>query len=205
MGVKAMTVVVGVKCGEQIAIATNGETSFGDIRFAPPNVLGNDIIQVKSSLISNAGWGIYSDLLARAHEDPECPDPIDERSVFDFFVWFWKQLKDRYHYVNDQSQGSESRDPFANLESTFLIAAPGGLFKITEHFSVTRFHQFATTGSGEDLALGTLEILYQPDGNASAIAARAAQTAAKYDAHSRGPIEVWTLGGERRVVEEAGR
>ncbi|MCA9292384.1 MAG: hypothetical protein KDA20_01065 [Phycisphaerales bacterium] len=196
-----MTVVVGVTCGDSVAIATNLETSFGDARFGPPNFVGKDIVQVKSSIICTAGWGIYGDLLARVGAEPDCPDPVDEQSIFDFLLWFWKQLKERYHFVNDQSDGNETRDPFASLESAFVVASPSGLFRITEHISVTRFHQFTATGSGEWLALGALDVLYDPKRDPAQIALRAAQAAAKYDAHSRGPIEVWTLGGERRVVD----
>lgn len=114
---------------------------------------------------------------------------MDERSILDFFVRFWRDLHNQYHFVDDQSD-SEAPSPFADLATEFLIANPHGIFRVKEVLSVSRFERFCAIGSGAPHAEGALQILYEQEESAKAIAEKAVRVALEFDAASGGEVAV---------------
>jgi ATP-dependent HslUV protease subunit HslV len=82
--------------------------------------------------------------------------------------------------VNEQSR-SEDKTPFADLDATFLIASPGGIFLVSSNMSVSSFTKYYAIGSGGDYALGALHALYDGGNDAGALAESAVAAAKAYD------------------------
>jgi ATP-dependent protease HslVU (ClpYQ) peptidase subunit len=144
-------------------------------------------------MIGATGLSVYYNILDDYLGSGPKPELKDERSVFKFFVKFWKDLHDRYHFVNDQSD-TDSPSPFADLDAEFLVVSSQGLFRVRQILSVSRFDEFCVIGSGSSYAEGSLRILLSSDRVCAREAARrAVEVAVEFDGGSGGLIEVEDL------------
>lgn len=181
-----MSVIVAVRKGSQIVIAADSQDNFGDLRPPPENHEAIKLRTIGDAVLGASGWALYDDIFAhylarrriRLH---------DRRSVFDFFVKFWKDMRRNYPFVNDQP-GKESDTPFANLDASFLVASPGGIFLVSSNMSVSEFRQYYAIGSGSDYAIGAVHALYDEVKNPTLIAEKAVRAAMAYDNSCGGRI-----------------
>ena len=184
-----MSIIIAVRKNGRTIVASDTLTSFGDSHRLPPeNTTTSKVRIVGAVILGGAGWGVYDQILD-AHLDPDDPPPLsNELDIFEFFVDLWKAMHDNYTLVNDQSQSKDS--PFGDLDSSFLIAAHEGIFKVSSDLAVTRFEQYYAIGSGSDYALGALHQLYELEIDAMTIARRAVETAVAFDAYCGGKIRI---------------
>ncbi len=174
-----MSIVVVVKKKGNTVMAADSQISFGSSRIPYENLRSEKITVLAGALFSSAGWGLYDDII----EDYVTNNPElhldDGRSIFHFFMGLWKELHDKYSFVNDQCDDKES--PFGDLDSSFLVANRRGLFQVGGDMSVTEFQQYYAIGSGSDYALGALHAVYDQDLGAAEIAERAVAAAIAFD------------------------
>jgi ATP-dependent HslUV protease subunit HslV len=181
-----MSVIVAVRKGPEIAIAADSQDNFGDLRPPPENHEAIKLRVIGDSVLGSSGWALYDDIFAHylARRRVSLPD---RPAVFNFFVKFWKDLRKNYPFVNDQP-GKESETPFANLDASFLVASPGGIFLVSSNMSVSEFRQYYAIGSGSDYAIGAVHALYGDLKDPEVIAHRAVQAAMAYDNSCGGRI-----------------
>lgn len=184
-----MTIVVAVTKDHRTVMAADSLTCFGDSRQIPPdNASTSKIRRIGDALVGSAGWAVYDRILDHWLDENDPPDLSDDRAIFAFFLDFWKALHDRYPFVNDQSQGKDS--PFGDLDSSFLIASAGGLYKVSHDMDVCRFEQYYAIGSGSEYALGSMYSTWD-ELDADGIADVAVRAAISYDVQ---------CGGEPRTL-----
>lgn len=189
-----MSVIVTVEKDDRIAVAWDTMTSVGSTRCV--NAAGPPKVQrTGPCYIGMAGLTVYRNILCDYLQSAEPPSLRDEREVFAFFLQFWRDLRGRYHFVEDQSD-ADSASPFADLDAEFLVASPHGVFLVKEILSVSRFEKFCAIGSGSPHAEGALHVLYDVADTAREIAQRAVEAALAFDAASGGPVEVVELRRE---------
>lgn len=188
-----MSIIVAVCKNDQTVVATDSLTTFGDDAQVPvDNSQTSKMRAVGSAIIGASGWAVYDRIMDdflddRASESLEC-----ESTIFAFFLDLWKDLHEKYPFVNDQAQSRDT--PFGDLDSTFLIASRGGIFRVAHDMDVCRFAQYYAIGSGADYALGAIDIMYlEPALSAEMIARRAVETACRFDVHCGGPTEVMSV------------
>lgn len=181
-----MSVIVAVRKGSQIAIAADSQDNFGDLRPPPENHEAIKLRVIGDAVLGSSGWALYDDIFGH-YLGGRRARLSDRRSVFDFFVKFWKDLRKHYPFVNDQP-GKESDTPFANLDASFLVASPGGIFLVSSNMSVSEFRQYYAIGSGSDYAIGAVHALYDEVKNPAVIAERAVRAAMAYDNSCGGRI-----------------
>ena len=183
-----MSIIVAVEKGGRVAVSWDSMSSFGSTRcvnqIGPPKVL-----RAKSSLIGVTGFTVYRNLLDHYLASKKVPILRDERSVFEFFVEFWRDLHGRYHMIDDQHE-SEEASPFADLGAEFVVANRYGIFRVKEILNVSRVGKFCALGSGASHAEGALQVLYEQQEDAREIAKAAVSVALEFDAASGGPVEV---------------
>jgi ATP-dependent protease HslVU (ClpYQ) peptidase subunit len=181
-----MSVLVAVKVGRRLVMAGDGLTTSGSHRLPPENHSVRKIKKVGQTLIGAAGWTMYANILDDFLGGSRLPVMRDEAAVLRFFVRFWRALKDRYTYVNDQAL--EDKTPFADLDAAFLVGNRHGIFQISSDMSILRCEQFMAIGSGADYALGALDQLYGKGKDPHAIAKAAVATAIRYHTGCGEPI-----------------
>ena len=182
-----MTVAVAVRKQDRLVLAADALVHFGGQRFVPRNTRARKIHRIGESLIAWAGWSLYAELLT-AHLSVQEPPPLStEAEVFTFFVQFWRAMQANYTYL----QGTpEAGHPFANLDSTFLLVNPSGIYRVAGDMDVTTFTEYSAIGSGSQYALGALSVLYDQLDDPAAIARRAVEVGIDFDVYCGAPIDL---------------
>lgn len=176
-----MSVIAAVRKARRLVIAADSQDNFGDLRPPPDNHSALKLREIDSAWIGCSGWAIYDDLLGHYLRKRSAKTALHSREdVFDFFLKFWRAIRTDYPFVNEQSR-SEDKTPFADLDATFLIASPGGIFLVSSNMSVSSFAKYYAIGSGGDYALGALHALYDGVSDPSELARRAIDAAKAYD------------------------
>ena len=176
-----MSVIVAVRKARRLIIAADSQDNFGDLRPPPDNHSAFKLREIEGAWIGCSGWAIYDDLLGHYLRKRSARTALGSREdVFDFFLKFWRAIRTDYPFVNEQSR-SEDKTPFADLDATFLIASPGGIFLVSSNMSVSTFSKYYAIGSGGDFALGALHALYDDHADPAELAQRAVATAKAYD------------------------
>lgn len=184
-----MTVAVAVAKNGRIVLAADSLVHFGGQRFLPDNARFDKIHRIGDSLLAWAGWSLYAELLT-AHLASHPPPPVlsTEARVFDFFIQFWRTIRDDYTYLN--RPGPDPRSPFAELDSVFLLANRHGIFSVAGDMDVTQFRRYCAVGSGAKYALGALRILYDTLDDPAKIALRAVEVGIECDVHCGGHVNL---------------
>lgn len=181
-----MSVAVAVKSGGEVVLAVDSKRTFGSGAVTPENLTDNKIRKVGSAYVATTGWGIYANIL----DDYLARKPrvrlTDNAGIFRFFTQLWKELRERYSLVNEQSGGEDS--PFGDLDASFLIINRSGIHYVACDMSVTTFDQYCAIGSGGSYAMGALHAVYRPGGDATRMAARAVEAAMALDIYCGPPV-----------------
>lgn len=187
-----MSIAVAVRKNKQVVLATDSQTTFGATCVGFDNLAATKIRKVGNSYLATTGWGLYEDMLRDFLESRKSqPSLRTTKSIYTFFLRFWKRLHDKYSYVNDQPNEKDS--PFGDLDSSFMIINSAGIFHIASDMSVTQFQQYFAIGSGCDFSLGAIHALYDSSLDARVLAERAVKTAMQFNVYCGGPLQVVTV------------
>ena len=184
-----MSIVTALRRNGHITMAADTLALFGEGMVIPPgNASISKIMRIGDALVGGTGWAVYDDILEHFLAGSPTP-PLDSRpAIYAFFLEFWKALRETYSLVNDQSASKET--PFGDLDATFLIASPGGLFKVSSDLGVTEFRHHHAIGSGCEYALGAMHTLTQTETNDSIVVRTACEAAIAMDVSCGGEVEV---------------
>ncbi len=184
-----MSIAVAVRKGNTIAVAADSQENFGDRKVVGSNHRATKIMTLGGSELAMTGWGIYDNVFADYLASRRAPRFANEREIFTFFVKLWKDLRRRYSFVEDQV-AEDDRSPFADLDSSFLLANRHGIFHVSGDMSVMAFREYYAIGSGASYALGVLHALYDTERDATVLARRACEAAIAFDVYCGGDIDV---------------
>lgn len=185
-----MSVIAAVRKGRRLVIAADSQDNFGDLRPPPDNHSAFKLRQVNAAWLGSSGWAVYDDLFGHYLRKRSTRTNLNSREeVFDFFLKFWKAIRTDYPYVNEQSR-DDDKTPFAELDATFLIGSPGGIFLVSSNMSVSMFSKYYAIGSGGDFALGAIHALYDDIADPTVLAERGIAAAKAYDSGCGGQTTV---------------
>jgi ATP-dependent HslUV protease subunit HslV len=192
-----MSIAVAVRKNGRTVVASDSQESFGD-RKATHGVNTLKVLKTGQSLVAFTGWGVYEQLLVD-YLSRHSPRLGGKAAIFAFFVRFWKQLRTRYQYVEDQADEA-NKTPFASLDSTFLIVNREGIFYVSGNMSVTQFDHYYAIGSGADYALGALHALESLEDDPEVLARKACAAAIEFNVYCGGDVVVHSFsnGTKRR-------
>ena len=191
-----MSIAVAVRTRGKIVLATDSKRTFGGGAVPEATLSESKIRKVASSYLASTGWGVYANIFDDYFASKKRVRLTDQQTIFRFFQRFWRDLHDRYAFVNDQC--SEDDSPFADLDSSFLITSPRGIFSVACDMSVTAFEQYYAIGSGEPYALGALHALYDARKDAEKIAIAAVEAACAMDIYCGGKVNTRALRASGR-------
>lgn len=181
-----MTIALAVRKNGRTFIAADSLVTFGGERFFPDNCQFNKIQRVGESLMVWAGWSLYAEILT-AHLATSPPPRLEtELEVFNFFMNLWRAMRADFIYMQRESRNH----PFADLDSTFLLANRGGMYRVASDMDVTQFQQYTAIGSGSKYALGALRVLFDQIDEPEEIARKAVQVGIDCDVFCGGPIDI---------------
>jgi len=184
-----MSIVVGVRKGPDTIIASDTQNNFGSQVMTPENHRTSKIHNLGSAYLGTTGWGLYDNILRDFLAHERKVELTDQGSIFAFFLKFWKALHDHYTFVDDK-RDSDDESPFADIDASFLVVNPGGIFYVASDLSVTAFKQYFAIGSGSNYSLGTLHGLYESQMGAEELAGAAVDSAIAFDVYCGGKVEL---------------
>ena len=153
-----MTTLVAVRKNDEIAIAADSLTTFGDTRLSaavrpharqdrplPRAPTSACAAAPRTSSCSRACSPSTSDL-----------DFSTKAAIFETFRKLHPILKEQ-HFLNPKE---EEDDPYESTQITALVANPHGIFGVYSMREVFEYTQFWAVGSGREFALGAMHALY---------------------------------------------
>src|SRR5437660_4816665 len=162
-----MTTLVVVRKNNEVAIAADSLTTFGDTRLSAQfDCTYDKIVHHKGTYIGLCGSAahqlVFESLLAK-HEDL---DFSTRRAIFETFRKLHPILKEQ-HFLNPKE---EEDDPYESTQITALIANANGIFGVYSMREVFEYNHFWAVGSGREFALGAMQAIYARTRTPEAIA-----------------------------------
>lgn len=187
-----MSIIVAVSKRGRTVVAADSLYLTGSHKDYAADLVGRSkVSRVGSSLIGMTGWSIYQNIFDHYVGGRRPSSLKDEAAIFDFFLKFWRTLRQRYPFVKEQRDGADS--PFSDLDSSFIVANRHGVFDIHGNLTVWRHKEYCAIGSGSPYAYGALHVTYDQPGGTKDIAVGAVEAAVRFDDGCGGPIETFTV------------
>jgi ATP-dependent protease HslVU (ClpYQ) peptidase subunit len=185
-----MTTIVVARKGDEIAIAADSLTTFGDTRLAAEHDRTYDkIVHYRGTYLGLCGSAahqlVFESLLKRS-------DDFDFSSKFAIFETFRKlhPLLKEHHFLNPKE---EEDDPYESTQVTALVANAHGIFGVYSMREVFEYTQYWAVGSGREFALGAMHAMYPRLKTAEAIAKAGLAAGALFDKNSALPLTMYTV------------
>ena len=187
-----MSIIVAINRNDAVTMASDSLTCFGEGEQTPPdNCRTRKIIPLGDGFLGGTGWAVYDDIIEHWISNRTVPPLTTRKEVFAFFLDLWRGMRDGYPFVNDQANSKDT--PFTDLDSSFLIGSPGGIFKVSSDLGVTAFQQYAAIGSGAEYALGALDALWNRVTDDEELVRAAVDAACTLDVHCGGITDVFRV------------
>ncbi len=186
-----MSTVVVVKKDGEIAIAADTLAKFGDIRESAEYVAAaTKITRFKENYFASVGHASFGLVLQSVLARRKASLKLNSvQAVFEWTRGIHPILKDEY-FLNPIEDGD---DPFESSQHHYLIANAHGIFGVYALRSVQEYTKFYAFGSGHELALGAMEVLYDLSFSAEEIARKAVEAAAKFNDGTGLPVESYSI------------
>ena len=152
-----MTTIVVVRKNQEIVIAADSQTSFGDTRVsALEDKAWNKIFAWKDNYFAIAGSAAHDLVLKSLLAQYPSLDFSSRQEIFESFRVLHPRLKEEFFLKTDE----EENDPYESSQMTVLIANKHGIFSVWSLREVFEYARFWAVGSGENFALGAMHALY---------------------------------------------
>ena len=185
-----MTTLVVVRKGDEIAIAADSLTTFGDTRLAAHHDRTFDkIVRYKDTylgLCGSAAHQLVFESLLKRHDDLDFSGRL---AIFETFRKLHPIMKEQ-HFLNPKE---EEDDPYESTQVTALVANAHGIFGVYSMREVFEYTRYWAAGSGREFALGAMHALYPRLKTAEAVARAGMAAGAEFDKNSALPLTLYTL------------
>ncbi len=185
-----MTTLVVVRKHNEVAIAADSLTTFGDTRLpAQFDRVFDKIMRYHDTYVGLCGSAahqlVFESLLTQ-HTDL---DFGSKGAIFETFRKLHPILKDQ-HFLNPKE---EEDDPYESTQITAVIANAKGIFGVYSMREVFEYTRFWAVGTGREFALGAMHVLYAGQRSASGIAKAGIEAGTMFDKNSALPMTLYTL------------
>jgi len=191
-----VTTLSVVKKGDEVAIAADGLTTFGDTRLARSYKGEHDkILNIAGSKIGICGSSAHHLVLQSAFSKLEDIRLGSRMEVYETFRRLHPILKEHAFLNTKEEEG----DPYESSQITALIANSTGIYGVYSYREVFEFDRVWAAGSGRNFALGAMHALYDSALSAARIAEAGVAAGIEFDTSSGPPIVVheFKLEGKR--------
>ncbi|KZE25375.1 ATP-dependent protease HslVU (ClpYQ) peptidase subunit [Crenobacter luteus] len=186
-----MTTIVVVRKGDEVAIAADSQTTFGDDHklLSGYDRFHDKIFKCGDSLLAISGSAAHDLVLQRALKSLKSRDLSSREAIFDTFCKLHPKFKDAFFMRPEE----EDDDPYESSQMMVLIANPRGIFGVYPMREVYDFARFWAIGSGRQFAMGAMFAAYDSELSARQIAELGVKAGAEFDVSSSLPMTVYTL------------
>ncbi len=186
-----MSTIVVVRKNNQVCIAADSLTTFGDLRMGAAYDCGYDKIQTyDDGYFGIVGSAAHALVMESVLNDDKIEIDFDSRiGIFETFRSLHPVLKENY-FLNSKD---EEDDPYEATHIDALICNKKGIFGVYSLREVSEYHKFWAIGSGSEFALGAMYALYDRLESAEEIARAAVEAGCEFNTASGLPISVQVM------------
>lgn len=180
-----MTTITVARKGNEVAMAADSLTTFGDTRLGRAYKGDHDkILQLGDTLLGVCGSSAHHLVLASSLA--KLPDATfgSRAEVFETFRRLHPILKE-HAYLNPKE---DDDDPYESSQITALIVNSTGIYGVFSLREVFEFDRFWSVGSGRNFALGAMHAVYDTAASATQIAEAGVNAGIEFDTSSGGPV-----------------
>ena len=191
-----MSTIVVVKKNNQVCIAADSLTSFGDLRLGSEYDADHDkIIKNKNAHIGIVGSAAHQLVMESILADKKVKTDFSSKlAIFETFRSLHPILKDKY-FLNAKD---EDDDPYESTQIDALIASKHGIFGVHSLREVSEYTRFWSIGSGSEYALGAMFAVYNDYETAEEIAAAGVKAGAEFNTSSSMPMTSYVIKLENK-------
>lgn len=186
-----MTTIVVVKKDQQIAIAADSQTTFGDTRVgAGDDAAWNKIFYSHDSYFAVSGSAAHDLVLQSILGQHPKLDFSSRKAIFESFRIMHPRLKEEFFLKPEEGE----EDAYESSQMTVLIANPHGIFSVCSLREVYEYQRFWAIGSGESFAIGAMHAVYANEGlDAYSIAKIGVEAGCALDIYSSLPFSGYEI------------
>ena len=185
-----MTTLVAVRKNNEIAIAGDSMTTFGDTRLSAEFDRTSDkIVRYQDTYIGLCGSAAHQLVFQSLLSKHGALDFSTKAGIFETFRKLHPILKEQ-HFLNPKE---EEDDPYESTQVTALVANEHGIFGVYSMREVFEYTRFWAVGTGREFALGAMHAQYGRLKTAAAVATAGVEAGATFDRNSGLPITLYTL------------
>jgi len=185
-----MTTLAIVRKGDDIVIAADSLTTFGDTRLSADYDLTSDkIVHYRGTYIGLCGSAAHQLVFESMLRRQEPLDFSDKFAIFETFRKLHPILKEQ-HFLNPKE---EEDDPYESTQITALIANAHGIFGVYSMREVFEYSRFWAVGSGREFAIGAMNAMYARLKTAEAVARIGIEAGCEFDKNSSMPMSLYSL------------
>ena len=187
-----MSTLVAVRKNNQICIAGDSLTTFGDTRLSSGYDAAHDKIhRYGDNYIGVVGSAAHSLVLQSVFDDKAAHkhDLSSRQAIFETFRALHPKLKEEY-FLNPKE---DEEDAYESSRMDVLIVNAAGIFGVYSLREVFEYSRFWALGSGGEFALGAMYALYDRVDDAESIAQAGVEAGAEFNSASSLPMTSYTL------------
>ena len=185
-----MTTLVAVRKHDEIAIAADSLTTFGDLKLAASfDKSPEKIVRYRDNYLGLCGSAAHQLVFESLLANREDFDFSGRVAIFDTLRKLHPVLKDQ-HFLNPKE---EEDDPYESTQITALIANEHGIFGVYSMREVFEYTRYWAAGSGREFALGAMHSLYTRLKTAEAVARIGIEAGCEFDKNSSMPMSLYSL------------
>lgn len=187
-----MTTITVVRKNNQVAIAADRLTTFGDTRLTARYEANAKIFKVKDTFIGIAGSSAHHHVVENALKKLDAPRFGSKEEVFATMVALHPLLKE-FFFLNPKE---EDDDPYESSHYIMVMANASGIYGVYSYREVFAFDRFWAIGSGRAFALGAMYAAYDKAKTAREIAQIGVDAGCEFDKNSGGPVSLHVVRGK---------
>jgi ATP-dependent HslUV protease subunit HslV len=188
-----MTTLVVVRKGDEVVIAADSLTTFGDTRLpASFDRSWDKIVRYQDTYLGLCGSAAHQLVFANVVERQKGLDFSGKGAIFETFRRLHPILKEE-HFLNPKE---EEDDPYESTQITALVANRFGIFGVYSMREVFEYSQYWAAGTGREFALGAMWSLYERLPDAEAVARAGVEAGAVFDRNSGLPLTLYRVALE---------
>ena len=185
-----MTTLVAVRKNNEIVIAADSLTTFGDTRLPPDFDRNPDkIVRYRDTYIGLCGSAAHQLVFGNLLASHPALDFSTKAGIFETFRKLHPILKEQ-HFLNPKE---EEDDPYESTQITALVANTHGIFGVYSMREVFEYTKFWAIGSGREFALGAMHTQFTRMKSAAAVATVGIEAGATFDRNSGLPMTLYTV------------
>ncbi|MCB6183791.1 MFS transporter [Leeia sp. TBRC 13508] len=188
-----MTTIVVVRKHNQMVIAADSQSTFGETRISSGlDAAWNKIFSIKGSYMGISGSAAH-DLVMQQLLKKQKSLALGSRSeIFETFRKLHPKLKDDF-FLNPKE---EEDDPYESNHMSILLANPKGIFGVFSMREVYEYTRFWAIGSGREFAIGAMNAVYDQCETAEEIAKIGVEAGCMFDINSSLPMTLYSVTSE---------